>query len=196
MIADSLGALLDRVVILTITVTGSSSTNYGSGTVTTTSSAGSLSISGTGVWPIQAGPSVIAMYDTSFFMHPFFVEGYQRVSGSNYNVVEVLAFMQTRVDTGTYHLDTLHTQGFFVAAYNMDTTSHSDTVFYQSVSGSIRVSSVSGFNVAGTYSVMARKGTHQPIQFTGMFNVTYAVGTLSGGGNRAVLRRELWPREY
>jgi len=188
-IADSLGALRDRVVILAITVTGSSSSNYGSGTVTASSLAGNLSISGTGVWPVQAGPSVVAVYDTSSIEHYLLVEGYQRVSGSYYNMVALVTFMQSRVDTGTYLVDTQSPQGFFAAAYNADTTSQADSVLYQSVSGSIRVSSVSGFNVAGTYAVTARKGSGQLIQFTGMFNVTYAVGHLPHG-NRAVLRPE------
>jgi hypothetical protein len=148
--------------------------SYGSGTITATSSAGPLSITGTGAWPIQAGPSVLAVYDTSLGSGIFFVYGYQRTSGSHYNIVALGAMMPTRVDTGTYN----HPQAFFAAGYNVDTTFHADSLVYQTVSGSITVTSVNGSSALGMYSVMARKGTAPPIQFTGTFNVTYAVGVM------------------
>lgn len=148
---------------------------YGSGTITAASSAGSLSITGTGAWPVQAGPSVLAVYDTSLGSGVFFVYAYQRVSGSNYNIIALVAFMPSKVDTGTHHPPF---QSLVAVAYNADTSLHSDTLAYAAVSGSIIVSSVSGSNVMGTYSVMARKGTGQAIPFTGTFNVTYVVGVM------------------
>jgi hypothetical protein len=77
-------------------------------------------------------------------------------------------------DTGTY----LHPGALVAVAYNADTSMSGDTLAYASESGNIVVSSVSGSNASGTYSVMARKGTGQPIQFTGTFNVSYVVGVM------------------
>ena len=144
---------------------------YGSGTITTSSTVGPLSITGTGVWPFGTGPSVIAMYDTT--VHAFIVYGYQQVSGPRYNIIALVAFMP-EPDTGTYP----HPGVLVAVAYNADTSMSGDTLAYASESGSIVVSSVSGSNASGTYSVMARKGTGQPIQFTGTFNVTYMVGVM------------------
>jgi hypothetical protein len=114
-IADSLGFSRDRTVAITITVTGSGGTNFGSGTVTATSSAGNLSITGSGAWPVQAGPSVIAMYDTSY--HLFLVYGYRLVGGRNYDIVAVAAFIPSHVSVGTY----AHPQITVGVAYNVDT---------------------------------------------------------------------------
>ena len=165
-------------------------TSYGSGTITATSSAGSLSFTGTGAWPIQAGPSVLAVYDTSVGSGVFIVYGYQRVSGPNYNVIALVVFMPTKVDTGTHYPPS---QSLVAVAYNVDTSSHSDSLAYAAVSGSITVSSVSGSNVMGTYSVMARKGTGLAIQFTGTFNVMYVVGTMPEDRSRSIYRRASWP---
>ncbi len=178
-IGDSLAASFDRIVTLGITVTSGSGSNYGSGTVTATSSAGNLSITGIGVWPPQVGPSVIAMHDTS--VRAFFVYGYQRVSGPNYNIVAIAALLPSGFVAATY------TQIAVGVAFNVDTTSRADSLVYQSVSGSVTVSSVSGSNAVGTYSVMARKGSAQPIQFTGTFNVAYAVGVMPDWSERRVV---------
>lgn len=161
---------------------------YGSGTITATSSAGSLSITGTGAWPIQAGSSVLAVYDTSVGSGVFFVYGYQQVSGPNYNVIVLVAFMPTKVDTGTHSPPWQSQVG---VAYNVDTSLHADSLAYAAVSGTIIVSSVSGSNVMGTYSVMARKGTGQAIPFTGTFNVTYVVGVMPE--KQPAGRGQLWP---
>lgn len=163
-------------VTIQLVVTGTPSGDWGSGTVTTTSSAGNLSFTGTGVWPPQAGPSVCAVHDTSYHvMGVFFVFGYQRVSGPNYNIVELAAVIPPGgVVPGTY----TYSQIGVGVAYNTDTTGWVDSLAYQAVSGSIVISSVSGSNASGTYSVMARKGSGLPIQFTGTFNVRYVVGVI------------------
>lgn len=168
-ITDSLYA---HYVTIELTVTGSGGGNFGWGTVTTTSSAGNLNISGTGVWPPQAGPSVIAMYDTT--VHVFMVYGYVRVTGPNYNILAVGGIMPAGVVPGTYN----HPQISFGAVYDADTLGQTDSLAYQSVSGSVTVSSIDGRGVVGTYSVMARKGSAQAIPFTGTFDVVYAVGVL------------------
>lgn len=165
--------------------------SYGSGTVTAASTAGSLTFTGTGVYPFQAGPSVLAVYDTSILSGMFFVYGYQQVSGSHYNVAALGWLTPGRVDTGTFTHPTI----FVAAAYNADTTLQADSLVYQSVSGTITVISVNGSNAWGTYSVMARKGSAQPIQFTGTFNVTYVVGTMPGRSDRSVYGRASWPPE-
>ena len=154
---------------------------YGSGTITATSTAGPLSITGTGVWPLGTGPSVLAMYDTT--IHAFIVYGYQQVSGPRYNVIALLVFM-SEPQTGTYP----HPGVLVAVAYNADSSMQGDTLAYGSESGSIVVSSVSGSNASGTYSVMARKGTGQPIQFTGTFNVTYVVGVMPEDSRRKIGR--------
>jgi hypothetical protein len=125
---------------------------------------------------------VLAVYDTSVGSGVFFVYGYQRVSGPNYNVLALVAFMSGGVHTGTYS----YPQITVAAAFNADTSLHGDSVAYQSASGSITVSSVSGSNALGSYSVMARKGTAPAIQITGTFNVTYVVGTMPGDKSRSV----------
>jgi hypothetical protein len=158
---------------------------YGSGTITTMSTAGSLSLTGTGAWPFGTGPSVLAVYDTS--IHAFFVYGYQQVSGPLYNVIALVAFMPAP-DTGTYS----HPGVLVAVAYNADTTMHSDSVAYQSVSGSMSVTSVNGSNALGMYSVMARKGTAAPIQFAGTFNVNFVVGLMPG--RDSAQGREPWLR--
>lgn len=164
-------------VTIQLVVTGTPGGDWGSGTVTTTSSAGNLSFTGTGMMPPQAGPSVCAVYDTSFHvMGVFYVLGYQRVSGPNYNMVELGAIIPPGgVVAGTY----TYSQIAVGVAYNVDTTGWVDSLAYQAVSGSIVISSVSGSNASGTYSVLARKGSGQPIQFTGTFNVRYVVRVMS-----------------
>jgi len=159
---------------------GSTTTSYGSGTVTTTSSAGSFSITGTGVFPLQANPSVLAVYDTTGagamgVGGALQVFGYQQVSGPNFNVLVLFVIMPTAgVVAGTYS----YPNSFgFGAAYNADTTLfETDTASYAPVSGSLVVNPVTGSNASGTYSVMARKGTGPLIQFTGTFNVAYVHG--------------------
>jgi hypothetical protein len=172
-IADSQYA---HFVTIQLVVTGTPSSDWGSGTVTTASSPGNLSFTGTGVWPPQAGPSVCALYDTSYHvMGAFFVFGYQRVSGPNYNVVELAAVVPLGgLVAGTY----TYSQIAVAVAYNIDTTGWVDSLAYRAVSGSIVIGSVSGSNATGTYSVMARKGSGLPIQFTGTFNVRYVVGVI------------------
>lgn len=146
---------------------------YGSGTITTTSSAGSLSFTGTGVYPMQAGPSVAAMYDTS--VHVLFLVAYKQVSGPNYNYMQFNAHIPAGVDTGTY----IHPATFcdFHVMYNADTL-NAEVEAYHRVSGTFTISSVSGANVSGTYSFQARKGTGPAIQFTGTFNVMYVLRAL------------------
>ncbi len=163
-------------VTIQLVVTGTPGGDWGSGTVTTTSSAGNLSFTGAGVWPPQAGPSVCAVYDTSYHvMGVFWVMGYQRVSGPNYNMVELAAIVPPGgLVAGTY----TYSQISMGVAYNVDTTGWVDSLAYQAVSGSIVIGSVSGSNASGSYSVMARKGSGLPIQFTGAFNVRYVVGVI------------------
>ncbi len=167
--------------------TGPSGPQYGSGTVTAASSAGSFSISGTGVHPMRAGPSVVAVYDTA--VHVFLLEAYERVSGSNYNFFEFNAHMTAGVDTGTY----IHPATFcdFHVMFNGD-TANAEAEAYHRVSGTFTVSSVSGANVSGTYSFLAGRGTDQPIQFTGTFNVTYVVREIFTASARSVSVQPSW----
>jgi hypothetical protein len=105
----------------------------------------------------------------------FHVVGYQRVSGSNYNAVELAAIVPPGgLVAGTY----TYGQIAVAVGYNIDTTGWIDSLAYQAVSGSIVIGSVSGSNASGTYSVMAKKGSGAPIQFTGTFNVWYVVRTI------------------
>jgi len=169
------------------TPSGNTSSGYGSGTITTTSTVGSLSITGTGVWPLQAGPSVLAVVDTTGAMGAgvLLVLGYQQVSGPNYNAVAFGALMPTTgAVAGTYSYPD---EFGFGAAYNAD-TSYTDSLEYTAVSGNLVVDSATGSNASGTYSVMARQGLGQPIQFTGTFNVTYVVGGFPELSRRSVSR--------
>jgi hypothetical protein len=170
--------LQDRVVTLGITVTGSTGGNFGSGTVTVNSTVGNRSYTGTGVFPIGAGPSVIAIYDTS--LHALFMLGYRQVSGRNYDYALLSIYMPQGVATGTYGGDTVG----FEAGYNIDTT-HTDSLAYSGVSGTITVSSVSGNNVSGSYAGQATQlSSGSTAGFSGTFNVTYARGVqpIGGGG--------------
>lgn len=177
-ITDSLGMSQDRIVTLGITVTGGTTGNLGSGTVTVNSTVGNRSYTGAGVFPIGAGPSVIAVYDT--VSHVMVMLGYRQISGSHYDYALLSIFMPQGVAAGTYGGDTVG----FEAGYNIDTT-HTDSTSYRGVSGTITVSTVSGNNVSGTYSGQATQlvsGT--TANFSGTFNVTYVRGIepIGGGG--------------
>lgn len=178
-ITDSLGMLQDRVVTLNITVTGTSGGgNFGSGTVTVNSSVGNRSYTGTGVFPIGAGPSVIAVYDT--ISHGLFMLGYRQISGSHYDYALLSIFMPQGVTAGTYGGDTVG----FEAGYNIDTT-HTDSLSYSGVSGTITVSTVSGNTASGSYAGQATQlSSGSTANFNGTFNVTYVRGIepVTGGG--------------
>lgn len=168
-----------RVVTISLTVSGGGG-SLGSGTVTAASTAGNLNLTGTGVWPAGAGPSVIGVYDT--LTYQFVILGYQQVSGSHYNYVLLGMLTPGGPAVGTYAIGQ---SGYFLVGYNAD-TSDADTIAYTGTSGSVVVSSVSGTNAQGTYSGQAVNGSGQPIQMSGTFNVTFTRGRspiqVGGGG--------------
>ena len=159
---------------------GTNPSPYGSGTVTLSSSAGSFNISGTGVWPIQSGPSVLAMFDTTGagafgIGGGLIIAGYQQVSGPNYNAFAIAAVMPPAgVVAGTYSFPN---EFGFGAFFNTDTSLfETDSAQYVTVSGSLTISSSSSSSATGTISVMAQKGSGPVIPITGTFTVSYVIG--------------------
>ena len=159
---------------------------YGSGTITTASTVGALNFTGRGAWPIQADTTVMAVYDTAH-VGIFLVMGYHRLPLPGYfNAVGFAVYIPGGIAVGTYSHPALD----FHAMYNADTL-NAEAESYHCEDGTVTVSGVSGTTAWGTYSMVARRGTGQPIQFTGTFNVTFVVGTIPE--SRSVRRGQLWP---
>lgn len=184
-VRDNLGA---NTVAVSITVTTGGGGGYGSGTISSTSTTqGNLSFTGQGVWPVGAGPSVIAVYDT--VRNGLQILGYQQVSGRNYSFILVQFLAPGGVSARTYTV-TDSTAGVLIAT-NVD-TNRADTLGFAAISGTITVSSVSGTNVVGSFSVSAiRRSDLTTASFTGSFNVTYVHGravldTGRGGGTASL----------
>lgn len=168
---DSSGA---NTVTVPITVTTTGGGGYGSGTISSTSATqGSLSFSGQGVWPAGAGPSVVAVYDT--VRNGLEILGYQQVSGRNYSFIALQFRTPGGVSARTYTIG--GDSDFILIATNVDTSRSVDSLGFAAVSGTITVSSVSGTNVVGSFSVSAiRRSDLTTASFTGSFNVTYVRG--------------------
>lgn len=169
--------------------------NYGSGTISTNSTAGNLSFSGTGVWPPGAGPSVVAIYDT--VDQGLQILGYQRVSGSTYNIIATQFRATGGVSMRTYAVG--GDSAFLMIGYNVDTTRSFDSTVFFSNSGSITVTSVSGSNVVGTYNVSAsRRSPSATESFTGSFNITYARGrgVMGNGDQNPSAHSQHWSGGY
>jgi hypothetical protein len=170
-VTDSLGFALDRVVVIGITVSGGGGGGaWGSGRATATSSAGNLDLSGAGVWPAGAGPSVVAVFDTVDLS--FVILAYQRASGANYNYILLGMLTPSGPATGTF---TVGQTGYFQVGFNAD-TANTDTSAYTGFSGSLTISSVNGSNVQGSFTGQALKVNPPPISMSGTFDVTFVRG--------------------
>jgi hypothetical protein len=172
---------------------------YGSGTISSTSTTqGNLSFTGQGVFPIGAGPSVIAIYDT--VENGLQVIGYQQVSGSNYNLIVLQLGTQGSVSAQTYTMGA--NNSYVLIGANIDTLQTVESLAFVPISGSIMVTSVSGTNVVGSFSVIAiRQSDNTTTQFAGNFNVTYARGrAIFGGGDGEnegpSVSSQHWPNEF
>ena len=195
-VRDSSGA---NTVAIPITVTTTGGGGYGSGTISSTSTTqGNLSFTGQGVFPIGAGPSVIAIYDT--VENGLQVIGYQQVSGSNYNLILLQLGTPGGVSAKIY---TIGENNFIMIGANIDTSQTVESLAFVPISGSITVTSVSGINVVGSFSInnAIRQSDMTFASFTGNFNVTYVRGrAIFGGGDGEnegpSVSSQHWPNEF
>jgi hypothetical protein len=80
---------------------------------------------------------------------------------------------------------------------NVDTLQTIESLAFVPISGSITVTSVSGTNVVGSFSITAiRQSDNTTAQFTGNFNVTYARGRAIFGGGDGDVGAAAWSQHW